>query len=229
MDQYGAFSRVYDQIYAAKNYRDYARFVLRIVSGQKSPVSSVLDVGCGTGTLLGYLQKKIPKCMGVDPSAAMLKHAKAKNPKIRYKKDDILSLGLQEKFDVALCTFDVLNYLPTKRQLNRAIGKIRLHLNEHSVFIGDFNTPNKIFTEHFSRKGVDFESTQTMRTWKVRIRIPKERGFVTEEHTERLYSRDEMEAALTRAGFKRIAWYKSFSVKQSKDEKSPRLIFVAWL
>ncbi len=229
MKQYGAFSKVYDEIYLAKKYREYARFILRILSAHGHPVSSLLDVGCGTGTLIRYLKKDIPDCTGIDTSVAMLKYAKAKNPKQYFRKDSVLSFSFRKKFDAITCTFDVLNYLPTVRQLEVAIRNIRDHLDEQGVFFGDFNTPDKVFVPNFTQKGVDFISTQTPSAWTVRLRIPEKNRPSVEIHRERLYTREQVELSLRQAGFKRIEWYKSFSKRQRKGEKPPRLIFAAWI
>ncbi len=51
---------------------------------------SILDLGCGNGRLLSYLQKHGDfKYIGVDQSAGLLKHAKKNHPKAKFIEADI--------------------------------------------------------------------------------------------------------------------------------------------
>jgi ubiquinone/menaquinone biosynthesis C-methylase UbiE len=66
--------------------------VLRCLASALFPEAKVLEVGCGTGNYLAALDKTIEcSCWGIDPSAGMLVHAKARSQRLA------LSLGTAEK------------------------------------------------------------------------------------------------------------------------------------
>ncbi|MBI3380330.1 glycosyltransferase [Candidatus Gottesmanbacteria bacterium] len=59
--------------------------------------SSVLEVGCGTGHLLASLKPKIG--MGIDISPGMIRSAKQKYPKLKFRLMDAQHLQMKDKFD----------------------------------------------------------------------------------------------------------------------------------
>jgi SAM-dependent methyltransferase len=67
--------------------------------------ASVLDFGCGTGELLGYLLRNCRfhgEYTGWDLSEPLLEAARAKFPGVRFQRREILSEGIQEDFDYIL-------------------------------------------------------------------------------------------------------------------------------
>jgi SAM-dependent methyltransferase len=68
-----------------------------------------LDVGCGTGTSLKYVQKQGIKTMGLENSDLAIKISKLQN--LIRKHDLTVSLDLQQQFDVIWC-YEVAEHLP---------------------------------------------------------------------------------------------------------------------
>jgi SAM-dependent methyltransferase len=67
----------YDELRASD---DYGHLVDRLVAAGDLAGRRVLDIGCGTGTLVGALAARHGcECWGVDPSPEMLEVARAKN------------------------------------------------------------------------------------------------------------------------------------------------------
>jgi len=62
------------------------RELIKLMIGKKKP-SKVLDVGCGTGETLSFIQKLYPKAKvyGVDTSSIAIKYAKQRGHKLVYK------------------------------------------------------------------------------------------------------------------------------------------------
>lgn len=128
-------AEVYDQIYSWKDYAGEARKLLRIIAGSKrSAGNRLLDVGCGTGLRMSFLQDAFD-VTGIDVSPAMIREARKKNLRGRFYRRDMLDFDLKPRFDIVLCLFASISYLKTERELNRAIGNFRQHLNPGGVLL----------------------------------------------------------------------------------------------
>ncbi len=77
-------------------------------------VSSVVDIGCGSGAFGLGLVRDGYSVLGVDISAKMVQNAQ--NAGLNAKHIDICELD--EKFDAATAVFDVLNYM-NKEELEK--------------------------------------------------------------------------------------------------------------
>ena len=226
-EQYSVLADIYDKIYGKKMYHNYAQFVLRNLDDYGIQDADVLDVGCGTGSLIALLQKKVKSCEGVDSSRNMIKIAKAKNPHVAFKCADMTSFSMKRRFDVALCTFDAINYVETLLLLRKTFTNIKKHLKKGGLFIADFNTSLKQIPQSFSYKDVVFENERTKKGWTAIVHIATKDGESTERHEERFYSQKEMLAALKYSGFNEIKWFADFNTETVDEESRPRLIFVA--
>ena len=107
-------SHVYDKIaqdYDAKFSDPAYDEENRRMFGYLPDAKRVLDIGCGTGTLLDYLEPE--HYVGIDPSLAMLQIAAEKHPKFA---GDLINCGIeryvtQEKFDLIVAMFGVGSYI----------------------------------------------------------------------------------------------------------------------
>jgi ubiquinone/menaquinone biosynthesis C-methylase UbiE len=116
--QAGQFTEWYRQL-EADPYWDcftYSRRRLQVLLGRYLPASGyglrLLDVGCGTGHHLAELRRRGFEAAGVDGSATMLEHARARNPGADVRHADVERLPFPDGgFDYVLC-IEVLRYLP---------------------------------------------------------------------------------------------------------------------
>lgn len=110
----------YDRV-AARNYDRYA-FIWRLypplIQGLHAldAGQSVLDLGCGTGSLLIHLHDGIARGVGIDESPAMVRRAREKAQERRISNLDfrvgrIEEMELADSFDLVTCTDGVLAYL----------------------------------------------------------------------------------------------------------------------
>lgn len=134
---YTFFANVYDFVMQHVNFELWSRYILNSFPSAK--VSSVLDLGCGTGTLLSYFPNHWKK-VGIDRSKAMLELAKHKNPSSHFFHGDISNFTLDEKFDLIVCTHDAANYLLTLEELKSFFHCVRRHLNLEGHFFFDLNS-----------------------------------------------------------------------------------------
>lgn len=72
--------------------------------------SSLLELGCGTGTNLAGLPE-LASLTGLDASPEMLAVARLKVPAATFLEGDMAAFDLGRQFDVVICVFDTLNHL----------------------------------------------------------------------------------------------------------------------
>ncbi len=95
-------------------------------------VSSVVDFGCGTGTLAVGLAKMGYDVTGVDHSPDMLKMARVKasgyRATVKFIAGDIIKIDLERKFDLLLCTGNTIALISKPADFARFLSNCRQHL-----------------------------------------------------------------------------------------------------
>src|SRR5690606_13304701 len=94
---------------------------------KRSKGKTLLDVACGTGVHAGLLSKHY-QVEGLDLDAGMLKAAQKKYPKIRFHQGNMISFGLERRFDAITCLFSSIGYVKTKANLRKTIRTMSRHL-----------------------------------------------------------------------------------------------------
>lgn len=89
-------SRLYNQKHAF--VAEYGKELLGYVPD--NPGQSILDVGCGTGTLTLQLMKLGTRVVGIDSSEEMIAQAKKILPKAEFYICDALNIPFADEFDV---------------------------------------------------------------------------------------------------------------------------------
>ncbi len=72
-----------------------------------TPEAKILDFGCGTGELLGFLQRRLGyrgEYVGWDLADCLVAAARAKFPDARFERREIVSDGVSEDFDFVLAS-----------------------------------------------------------------------------------------------------------------------------
>ncbi len=105
--------------------------------------SSILELGCGTGSILAMLTG-YPALTGIDRSPEMLAVASQKVPSARLLQGDIADFWVGERFDVVVCVFDTLNHLLTFEAWQSMFEAVYDHLVEGGLFIFDVNTVGEL-------------------------------------------------------------------------------------
>ena len=77
---------------------EYGKGLLEFVPKNKH--QSILDLGCGTGTLTAQLSNLADTIIGVDSSASMIAKAKGQYANIQFVVCDALTLPFEKQFDV---------------------------------------------------------------------------------------------------------------------------------
>ncbi len=127
---YNRSAAIYDAIYQAmgKDYAGEAQKLLAFVRQYKrSEGNSLLDVGCGTGGHISYLQKHFD-VQGLDGSDEMLAEARHKYPDVRFHRADMANFELDQRFDVITCLFSAIGYAQTLPRLAQTAAAFARHL-----------------------------------------------------------------------------------------------------
>ena len=141
MANYDVFGRFYDAIMGdrTKTTRQLQEFIRKAHPNAKT----VLELGCGTGSVLKHLAKDY-EVWGVDLSRTMLSIAKKKLPQARLFQQDMVRFRLPHRFDVICCVFDSINHLLRFTDWKMLFASVDRHLSDEGIFIFDINTQKKL-------------------------------------------------------------------------------------
>jgi SAM-dependent methyltransferase len=142
MNVFNAYADFYDSLYEDKNYHEECNFVKSIFEMySEKKVSSILDIGCGTGSHALPFADMGYAVTGVDISENMLEIARKKasdqKKPIKFVQQDIRYLDLPQKFDAAVAMFAVMSYQTTNQDFEDTLTSVRKHLNTGGLFIFD--------------------------------------------------------------------------------------------
>lgn len=137
MADYDLLAKFYDRLMSDSSLR--SKQVMRCIERYGPTASSLLELGCGTGAVL-YGLSAVGSLAGMDISPNMLDIARARLPNVQFIQGDISSFDLGRRFDVIVCTYDVLNHLAEFNRWISCFACTREHLTEGGLFIFDINT-----------------------------------------------------------------------------------------
>jgi predicted TPR repeat methyltransferase len=137
---YSALADVYDEIMQDVPYDAWCGFVRGELGRRGWTGRRVLDLGCGTGRAGEPYRDDGFEVVGVDPSEAMIRAARRRDPQGRYLVGDARTLALGERFDLVIAVFDALNNLTGDGELGRACERVAAHLGPGGAFAFDVNT-----------------------------------------------------------------------------------------
>lgn len=132
-----AYAGIYDQLYAEKQYATEVGTVLELLG---KGVSSVLDVGCGTGRHAREFAARGIFVTGIDLDAEMIAVAVAAVPDSGPMPSFYVggpAAAPAGPFDAATALFNVINYLSDARALLEFFGEIGRRLRPGAPFLFD--------------------------------------------------------------------------------------------
>ena len=141
MIPYDRFSRFYDIVMGDRS--EAAAFIGGLISQSKPQARTILEIGCGTGTILGALSQSYD-ATGVDRSRSMLALARKRLPHVRFHRQDMTRFQLGTRFDVCVSAFDSINHLLRFSDWQRVFRRVTAHLQTDGLFVFDVNTVGKL-------------------------------------------------------------------------------------
>lgn len=165
MEAYTDFAQVYDELMDDTPYEEWCEFLMELfrkygvgadsveadseqtARNLRQERNSILDLGCGTGTLTELLAKKGYDMIGVDNAQEMLQIAMEKREKsgldILYLLQDMREFELYGTVGAVVSVCDSLNYLLEEEDIIQTFRQVNNYLYPQGIFVFDFNTVYK--------------------------------------------------------------------------------------
>lgn len=162
MEAYTGFAQVYDTFMDDTPYEEWCEYFLELMSKHQKNYNdtsvinnknlqqernTILDLGCGTGTLTRLLAKQGYDMIGIDNSQEMLLVAMDKRDdlglEILYLEQDMREFELYGTVGVVISVCDSVNYLLEEEDIVRTFKLVNNYLYPGGLFIFDFNTVYK--------------------------------------------------------------------------------------
>ena len=141
MVAYERFANFYDTVMDDPGPR--AARVDAAIEHHRPDATTLLELGCGTGSILARLRTRAA-LTGLDRSPAMLTVCAAKVPGARLVEGDMRSFGLGVRFDVVVCVFDTVNHLLDEGEWASLFESVHRHLTDGGLFVCDVNTVGEL-------------------------------------------------------------------------------------
>ncbi|MGY4690378.1 class I SAM-dependent DNA methyltransferase [Salibacterium sp. K-3] len=144
METYSGFARVYDRLMEEAPYAEWISWATGLMKNEEVPPQTILDAGCGTGTMLLALLDLGYEAEGLDLSGDMLEMAQQKLESRGYApalfQRDMRHFHIPATYDVVLSFCDSLNYVTEETDLFNTFQTFYNHLNEGGSLLFDVHS-----------------------------------------------------------------------------------------
>ncbi|MCC5913543.1 MAG: class I SAM-dependent methyltransferase [Balneolaceae bacterium] len=246
---YSVLAEIYDEVMAQVDYETWTDYIDEIILMHKPESSDVLELACGTGTMALSLEEL--DCYNItatDASPQMiemaLEKARLRASAVDFRTMNFLNLEIDKKFDVVYMVFDSLNYLHQKEEIIELHNQVQKVLKPDGIFIYDFTTPRNSRTAirflndekkrvndfyRYHRKS-SYDPSKRIHTNKFLIQKRDEQavnGLLSfkEEHTQRIYTKREIEDIIKSTDFTILDAFDGFELKPAHS-RSLRITMV---
>lgn len=117
---------------------EYGKGLLEFIP--KNENQSILDLGCGTGTLTSQLVPFASRVVGIDSSSSMIDTAKKQYENIEFLVGDALNLPFEREFDVVFSNA-VFHWIVDHNKLLQSVHKV---LKSNGILICEFGGEGNI-------------------------------------------------------------------------------------
>jgi SAM-dependent methyltransferase len=142
MSMFGSLAHFYDLIYANKDYRAEAQYVLDLLDTHGDSCRDILELGSGTGRHALELASFGRQVHGIDASPDMTALANKRlsshtENKVSFQVASAMDYRAGRHFDAVIACFHVLNYMTSQQTLIQAFKTASAHLNRGGLFLFD--------------------------------------------------------------------------------------------
>ncbi len=149
MSAYGSLAPVYDRFTSDIRYEDFADFYEKIFKERGKTVRTLLDIGCGTGTLTALMAQRGYEMIAADASSDMLCIAQEKFAELNgvipplFLCQTMTELDLYGTVNAAVSCLDAINYLQPA-DLPELFRLLHLFIEPGGMLIFDINSPDRL-------------------------------------------------------------------------------------
>ncbi len=243
---YETFADIYDLVMRDVDYDTWSQHVIALCECYNIHVKKILDLACGTGSMLLHHAAQGYDVVGMDLSKAMLRHAKVKLNREGYHiplysapMNKFPRLRLARDFDLITCLYDSLNYILDEKEVIDCFEESFKHLRPGGAFIFDVTTEYNLlhnfagytFAENFEHASYiwenEYDIVKKICKSKVTIFHEKRGKYIktVEMHTQRVYSVPDLVEMLDGVGFEIMGTFHNLTETPVK-EKCERIHFV---
>ena len=227
-------ARVYDELDGARDDLDHYHAIIDELSA-----SSVLDIGCGTGTFACQLAHRAIAVAGLDPAAASLDIARSKPDAERVRWIHAEATAIPEmSTDVATMTGNVAQVFLDDAEWSLVLASVRKALRPSGFVVFEAREPSARVWERWTKEATFFvhdtltEGSVEHWTEITRVALPlvsfchqyvfgRDGARLTSHSTLRFRSRTEIERTLIAKGFEVVA------VRDAPDRPGLEHVFIA--
>lgn len=205
----------YDAIYHFKDYSLASSELKQLIQRMKPDAKTLLDVGCGTGKHLEYLQNNY-QVEGLDLNPDLLQIAVERCPTVSFHEADMSHFRLSKSFDVIICLFSAIAYVKTYENLKKTLQCMAQHLNPGGlIVIEPWIYPENYFIGKLTANFVDqpdlkitwmyvSEKVDSTSLFNIHYMVGTKQGISTfnEEHVMGLWTDAEYREAFESSGIK---------------------------
>ena len=121
----------------------------RLLDAMAARGSRILDAGCGSGRVGGYLARAGHTVTGVDLDPHLIEVARADHPEARWEVGNLAELELPAPFDLAVCAGNVLTFLAASER-RPALARLAAHLAAEGRLVVGFGLDRGYAVEDFA-------------------------------------------------------------------------------
>jgi hypothetical protein len=123
---YDRLAPIYDARYSTPECLSENNQIFGDVKDLLTPISSILDVGCGTGIAIEYLSISSVSYLGIDPSQGMKNEFIRKYPQYNFEQTRFEDAKIDKYFDIVISLFGSPSYIEPA-----SYGRLRASADEY--------------------------------------------------------------------------------------------------
>ncbi len=237
---YSALAAGYDVVMAHVDYARWAAYVHERLQAHHPDPRSILELGCGTGSLALALQPRgLYRYRATDGSSEMIRIARRKaelaDLPVRFDVADFTDFRVDEPVEAVVLLYDGLNYLLETDRVKALLRCAYAALKPGGLFLLDQSTPaNSINNaDYFEDQGraphftflrrSQYDEASHLHTTTFDLSVGGEHFH--EQHVQRAYDIGEIRALVQATSFDEVAAYDDFSTAPA-TEASERIHWV---
>jgi len=149
----------YDGFFYRKFVDPSLQSVRDLIKNIVSPLSSVIDIGCGTGSLVFELAKACSRVCGIDASSKMIDFANGRKEKENFENVSFIHGGLDYLTTLKDKEFDYATFSMSLHEMHHSERLLILHEATRiskSIIIADYSVPQVSLTSTMSVLFIEF-------------------------------------------------------------------------
>ncbi len=212
---YDDFAPFYNRYWGDYFLEDAREGIADVLLPRVPPGGRILDLCCGTGQTAAWLAGCGFNVVGVDGSPEMLAFAEQNAPAAELVCADARNFQLADPVDAALATFDSINHFETLEEIGAVFSCVFKALRPGGWFLFDFNDEEGFAynagesysvcrDDHAAIVRSEYDPSARRGSSQITMFAPAADGLWSRrdlEIPEFLHATEDLEAALTQAGF----------------------------